>query len=141
MDPNTLIVTALTAGATGALQETAGTAIKYAHQAFTNLLRRKFQKDPKATLALESHTEDPQTWQKPLEKSIKETGAAQDEEILAAAQKLLELIQSQKPSAKYNVEIKGNVQGFVQGDHAAVTMNFEESPPQKRKLKKPSKKS
>lgn len=140
MDPNTLIVSALTAGATGALQETAGTAIKYAYQAFTNLLRRKFQKDPKATLALESHTEDPQTWQKPLEKSIKETGAAQDEEILAAAQKLLELIQSQKPSAKYNVEIKGNVQGLVQGDHARVTMNFDETP-KKRKPRKLDRKS
>ena len=139
MDPVTLIISALTAGATGALQETAGTAIRYAHQGFTNLLRQKFQKDAKATLALESHTEDPQTWQKPLEKSIKETGAAQDEEIVAAAQKLLELIQSQKPSTKYNVKINGNIQGLVQGDHARVTMNFDEAP-KKRKPRKPDRK-
>jgi len=136
MDPITLIISALTAGATAALQETAGTAIKYAHQGLANLLRQKFQKDPKATLALESHTEDPQTWQKPLEKSIIETGAAQDEEILAAAQKLLELIQSQKPSAKYNLKINGNVQGLVQGDDADVTMNFNEPPKTQKKKKK-----
>lgn len=140
MDPITLIVTALAAGATTALQETAGKAIKDAYQGLTTLLKQKFAKDPKATIALESHAEDPQTWQKPLEKSIRETGVAQDQEVLLAAQKMLELIESQKSSPKYDVDIRGNVKGFVQGDHANVTMNFDESP-QERKQRKPPKKS
>jgi hypothetical protein len=140
MDPITLIVTALAAGATTALQETAGTAIKDAYQGLTTLLKQKFAKDPKATIALESHAEDPQTWQKPLEKSIRETGVAEDQDVLSAAQKMLELIQSQKSSPKYAVDIRGNVKGFVQGDHANVTMNFDETPP-KQKQRKPPKKS
>jgi hypothetical protein len=140
MDPITLIVSALTAGATAALQETAGTAIKDAYQGLTTLIKQKFKKDPKATAVLEGHAEDPETWQKPLEKSLQQTAAAQDKDILIAAQKLLELVQSQKSSPKYDVRIRGNVKGFIQGDHATVTMNFEESP-QKRKPKKPSKKS
>ncbi len=135
MDPITLIVSALTAGASAALQETAGTAIKDAYQGLAALLRQKFKKDPKATVALDSHAEDPQTWQKSLEKSIRETGAAEDQEILLAAQKILELAQSQKSSPKYDVTIDGNVQGFVQGDNAAVTMNFNE-PAKKQKKKK-----
>jgi hypothetical protein len=138
MDAITLIVSALTAGATAALQETAGTAIKDAYQGLTSLLKQKFQKDPKASVALESHAEDPQTWQKPLEKSLQQTGAAEDQEVLVAAQKILELLQSQKSASKYDVKIDGNVQGFVQGDHAQVTMNFDETP-KKRKPKKSSK--
>ena len=135
MDPITLIVAALTAGATAALQETAGTAIKDAYQGLVALIKEKFGKDPKAAAALEGHAEDPETWQKPLEKAIRQTGAAGDEQIQLAAQKLLELLQAQKLSPKYNVEITGNVHGFVQGDHAKVTMNFDK-PATKRKKKK-----
>jgi hypothetical protein len=135
MDPIALILSALTAGATAALQETTGTAIKDAYQGLTGLLKQKFKKDPKAMAALEGHAEDPDTWQKPLEKSVRETGAAKDEQIQLAAQKLLEVLQVQKSLPKYNVEITGDVQGFVQGDHANVTMNFDK-PVEKRKKKR-----
>jgi hypothetical protein len=135
MDPINLIVSALTAGATAALQETAGTVIKDAYQGLTTLLKQKFKKDPKAIATLEGHAEDPETWQKPLEKSLRETGAVEDEQIRLASQKLLELLQLQKSSPKYAVEIKGNVKGLVQGDHAKVTMNFDR-PAEKRKKRK-----
>lgn len=135
MDAITLILSALTAGATAALQETAGTAIKDAYHGLTTLIGKKFNKDPKATAALDGHAEDPQTWQKPLEKSIRETGVSKDEEILSAAQKLLELVQAQKSSPKFAVEIKGDIQGLVQGDHARVTMNFDKVAPKRKKRK------
>ena len=124
MDPVSLIISALTAGAVAGLQETAGTAIKDAYQSLVFLLQEKNRKDPKAKAVLEGHAEDPNTWQKPLEKSIQESGAAEDKEILLAAQKIIELMQSQKSSPKYDVKIEGNVQGIVQGDKAKVTMNF-----------------
>ena len=136
MDPITLIVSALTAGATAALQETAGTAIKDAYQGLVTLLKGKFIKDPKAKAALDGHTEDPETWEKPLEKSLRETKAVEDQEILAAAQMLLKLIDPQNSSHKYDVEIHGDVQGFVQGDEAKVTMNFNQ-PDKKQRKKKP----
>jgi hypothetical protein len=139
MDPVTIILSALTVGATAALQETAGVAIKDAYQGLTSLIKKKFNKDLKATAALDGHSEDPTTWQKPLEKSIRETGADNDKEILAAAQKLLELIKSQKSSPKYDVDIKGNVQGFVQGDDARVTMNFDKSIPEPKRKKQAKK--
>jgi hypothetical protein len=34
----------------------------------------------------------------------------------------------QAASGKYNVQITGKVQGYVQGDHANVTMNFNSDP-------------
>ncbi|HSL46713.1 MAG TPA: hypothetical protein VK897_24975 [Anaerolineales bacterium] len=136
MDPITLIVSALTAGATAALQETAGTAIKDAYQGLIALVKQKFSKDPKAVTALDGDAEDLDTWQKALEKSIRETGAAEDEQILLAAQNLLKLLQSQESTPKYNVEITGDVQGFVQGDHTNVTMNFDKPSPKPKKRKK-----
>ena len=139
MDPVGMLVSALTTGAVMALQETAGTAIKDAYQGLVKLVGKRFAKDPKASAALEGSKEDPETWQKPLEKSIRETGAADDKEILALAQKLLQLTEDQKSSTTYNVKISGNVQGLVQGDHATVTMTFEDSPkaaPKNRKKKK-----
>ncbi|MCC6569781.1 MAG: hypothetical protein IT315_11145 [Anaerolineales bacterium] len=138
MEPVTLIVSALTAGATAALQETAGTAIKDAYQGLAGLVRKKFGKDTKAKTALDGSKEDPETWQKPLEKSVQESGIANDKEILGLAQELIKLLKSQNPSSKYNVKIKGSKQ-IVVGDNAKVTMNLNEQP-RKLKTRKPSKK-
>src|SRR5690349_10519961 len=93
MDPLTLIISALTAGAIAALQETTGTAIKDAYQGLIALLKQKFRKDPKATAALQGHAKDPETWQKSLEKAIKDKGLISDKAILEQAQKLHELLQ------------------------------------------------
>lgn len=133
MDPISMLVSALTTGAVMALQETAGTAIKDAYQGLVNLIGKRLAKDPKATAALEGHKEDPETWQKPLEKSLRESNVAEDPEVLALAQKLLQLTESQKASPKYNVKVTGDVQGFVQGDHATVSMNFEETKKSRKK--------
>jgi hypothetical protein len=135
MDAIALILSALTAGATLAVQETAGTAIRDAYQGLVNLIKRKFNKDTEAAAVLDKHAEDPETWEKPLAKTIRAHAVSSDLEILQAAEKLMTLIQSQKPASKYNVSITGNVQGMVQGDHTKVTMNFTDSP-KKRTSKK-----
>lgn len=139
MDPVSMLVSALTTGAVMAVQETAGIAIKDAYQGLVKLVGKRFAKDPKAAAALEGSQEDPETWQKPLEKSIRETKIAEDQEILALAQKLLQLTEERKSSSTYNVKISGRVQGLVQGNHANVTMTFDETPKensQSRKKKK-----
>lgn len=133
MDPVSLIVSALTAGAGAVLQETAGTVIKDAYQRLVSLVKKKFGKDTKAVAALEGHAEDSNTWQKPLEKSIQESGVAEDKDVLEAAKKLLELIQLKESFPKYDVEIEGDVQGFVQGDNAKVTINFNKPEREKKK--------
>jgi hypothetical protein len=135
MDPVGMLVSALTTGAAMALQETGGTAIKEAYRGLVNLVRKRFDNNPKATAALEGASEDPETWQKPLEKSIRESNVAEDQEILALAQKLLQLSEAQKSGPKYNVKVSGNVQGFVQGDHATVSMDFTETPKNRKKKK------
>jgi len=134
MDPIALILSALTAGAVAALQETVGTAIKDAYKGLVKLISAKFKTDAKAKAILKNFEEDPETWEKPLAKALKELEAIEDKKILATAQKLLELVQSQDPSSKkYEVRINGEVQGLIQGDHAKATMNFNEAPTKRKK--------
>ncbi len=135
MDPVTLILTALATGAAASLQETATQAVKDAYAGLKALVSKCFQGNPKAEVALQAHAEDPQTWQKPMEQAIKDTGADKNEELLKMAKDLMALLdESQAKGAKYNVQFSGDVKGVSQGDHNTVTMTFNETPePKKRK--------
>jgi hypothetical protein len=132
MDPITLILSALAAGAAAALQETVGQAVKDAYAGLKALIVRKFADKPPAKTALDEYEKEPEVWKKPLEQALNETGANQDEKIIQAAQKLMELVDPRQAAAgKYIVQISGNVQGLVQGDNAKVEMHFEDPPKDK----------
>jgi hypothetical protein len=129
MEPITLIITALTAGATAGAQAVAGEAIKDTYHGLKTLIRRKFAGKPEAEIALAKYEEKPQVWEAPLKEALAETDADQDEEIIQAAQKIMTLVSPQQAAmGKYNIQITGNVQGFVQGDDAQVTMTFGDKP-------------
>jgi hypothetical protein len=72
------------------------------------------------------YEKDKETWQKPLQKSLVETGADHDEAIIRQAQQVLKLVNPQQASqGKYNVQI-GEGKGIVIGDYAQVTQTFEQ---------------
>lgn len=125
MDPITLIVTALVAG----VANTANQAVKDAYNGLKTLILRKFADKPKAQEILEDHEQDPETYEKPLKKALTEAHLEEDQAILEAAQRVMALVQPQQAAmGKYNIQITGNVQGFAQGDHQQVTMNFGNAP-------------
>jgi hypothetical protein len=97
MDPLSLIVAALTAGAAAAAKDTAGAAIKDGYQGLKALILRKLAGIPAATVVLEEHEKDPETYDAPLKKKLAEASADQDATILQAARALLE--QAGAPSA------------------------------------------
>lgn len=134
IDPVTLIVSALTAGATAALQETAGTAVKDAYQGLAGLVRKKFGGDEKAKASLA----DPRkikSRKKVLEKSIIQKGLGQDKDILKQAKKLQKLLSASGFTQNSIVNLKGNVNGFVNENKGSVVMNFT-SPPKKQSKNK-----
>jgi hypothetical protein len=90
MDPLSLIVAALTAGAAAAAKDTAGAAIKDGYQGLKALLQRKLAGNQAATVVLEEHAKDPDTFDAPLRKKLAEAALDQDPEIRHAAQMLLE---------------------------------------------------
>lgn len=132
MDPLTLILTALTAGATASFKDTANQTVKDAYNGLKVLIKSKFAGKPDAEMALVQHEKKPDVWKAPLEEGLKETGVDRDQDIIAAAQQLMKLVQPQQAAmGKYNVQIAGNVQGYAQGDNQQVTMNFGSEPKEK----------
>lgn len=89
MDPVTLIVAALVAGTVRSVDGVADQSLKDAYAGLKGLLKRFFKDRPAAEMVLEEHGKDPATYVIPLEKHLLETGAAQDAQVLEAAQKLL----------------------------------------------------
>jgi tetratricopeptide (TPR) repeat protein len=102
VDPVSLIVAALAAGAAAGGKDVASSELKNVYNGLTALLVKRFRKhtanQPTATPALpadpvamlEAHETKPDSWKAPLEQALKATGADQDQEILAAAKAILE---------------------------------------------------
>jgi hypothetical protein len=129
MDPITLILTALVAGAAAGAQGTASDAIKDAYRGLKALLQRKFAGKPQAELALTEHETDPETWEKPLKKALTEAGTDKDEEVIKAAQAIMAQVDPERAAmGKYRVDFHGTAQGTVVGDRNTVTQTFSDKP-------------
>lgn len=124
MDPVTLIVTALGAGALTGTGEVATTAVKDAYMSLKKLVSSKLAGTPSAELVLAEHEADPETFEKPLTKLVRDNGFAQDKTVIAAAALLLDLLDAPGARAgKYVVDVR-NSPGTVIGDKAHVTQTF-----------------
>ncbi len=128
MDPITLIVMALAAGATSgaleALKDDAKEKASAAYGKLRDLVQRRFSGNARAENALVDHQDDPETYKAPLAKQLTESGAADDEELLAAAQAVMDLVDPKgAQTGKYNVTISGS-KGFQVGDHNTQTNTF-----------------
>ncbi len=119
MDPVSMIVAALAAGATEATKDTVSQVVKDAYAGLKALIQSRFANKPQAELALVEFEKDPDTWEKPLQKSLVAAGVDADETIIEHAQRVLQLVQPQQYSqGKYHVQVTGNVQGQIVGDDA-----------------------
>lgn len=124
MEPTSLILAALVAGAAAAAKDTASQAIKDAYAGLKALVQKRFADKPEAETALVQHEKKPDVWKEPLKDALTETGANQDEEIIRQAQQVMKLVNPQQASqGKYNIQI-GEGKGIVIGDNAQVTQTF-----------------
>jgi hypothetical protein len=132
MEPITLIMTALATGLAAGVSAVATETVTDTYRGLKVLIQRKFVGKPEAEIALAKYEEKPQVWEAPLRDALAETDADKDEEIIQAAQQLMSLLDPEQAAmGRYNVQITGTVQGFVQGDHAEVIMYFGESSDEK----------
>ena len=124
MDPVTVIVSALVAGAAAGAKDTASQAVKDAYNGLKTLIQQRFSGKPEAEMALAQHEKKPEVWEAPLKDALVNTGVDKDKAILQSAEKLLKLVQPQQVGmGKYSVQI-GEAQGVVVGDQAQVEMTF-----------------
>jgi hypothetical protein len=124
MDPVTLIVTALAAGAASALQDDAKDAVKAVYARLRDMLRVRFSGRRVGELALAEHEAAPGMWEPQLRAELAATGAESDAELVDAAQALLSLVDpAGVRGGKYYVSIRGG-QGIQVGDHNTQTNTF-----------------
>jgi hypothetical protein len=117
MEPISVIIAALGAGAIAATKDTAGTAVKDAYQGLKTLIKKRFESEPKAQMVLEEHETDPETYEAPLKKKLAEAGIDKDEDIIKLAQELLKQAKPEESGAgKYNTVFQGEVKGIQVGD-------------------------
>jgi hypothetical protein len=128
MDPVTLIVGALAAGALKGAGETAGTAVKDAYGALRRLIASRFAGRPAAELALAEHESDPNAYQAPLAKHVRESGLAQDGAVVSAAQELMALLDADGSRAGKYVVAVHDAQGVQIGDRNTQSNVFNGPP-------------
>lgn len=122
MDPISLILAALVAGAT----KTAGDVAKDAYDGLKALIKRKFADNERAKMALDEYEKDPETGKALLKKKLTETKIDEHDEIFKVAQKLMEQLHPQEAAeGKFNVQISGGeVKGFTQQNTGTINQNF-----------------
>jgi hypothetical protein len=117
MDPITLIVTALAAGAALGIKDTASAMVKDAYAGLKALAGKRLGGGPDAELVLARHEKAPETWRAPLMAELTETGADRDRDLIAAARALLDLVgEAGGGAGKYMVDVRAG-QGVQTGDH------------------------
>lgn len=132
MDPvATAIIVALSAGAIGGLTEASKTAITDAYTTLTSLLHKKFGGKSDVVQAVTQLEAKPESTsrQGTLQEELLTVNADHDQELLAAAQHVLALIQPQQAGVgKFTIQNNAPVQGQNVGDHNTNTQQFGELP-------------
>jgi hypothetical protein len=115
MDPVTLVEGALAAGAVLVAKDTATLAVSDAYAGVKARVRQLLAGNAKAELILDGHEESPQTWVQPLRAELSAVDI--DDELIAAAQALMELVDPAGSHAgKYNIS-GGSVESSQLGDN------------------------
>jgi RIP homotypic interaction motif len=121
MDPIPLIVTALAAGAAAALQDGAKSAVKTGYAQLRELAKKRFKNSAGGEYLLHKHEMAPDTWHAPLTAELAEAGAANDDDLITAAQELMKLLDTAGSQAgKYLVSMQTS-HGVQIGDHNTQT--------------------
>jgi P2-related tail formation protein len=128
MDPLSLILTAVAAGASAALKESAADVVKGAYEKLRGLLRAKLGGRPRGEMVLEAYEEDPDSAEKLFGKELRESGADADEQIIEAAKELADLV-APEASRSYtmNVQNLGPVSRQINIQHAE-NVGFDDDP-------------
>ena len=129
MDPLTLILAALTAGAAAGGQALVTDAIKDTYTGLKTLIQQKFAGKPSAEVALTEHETDPKTWAAPLKKALAQEHVDQDPAIREAAQRLLDQIKAQ-PGGEQHIQqaIGSYIAQADRGSSATVNVNRPKEP-------------
>ncbi|MFI5689893.1 hypothetical protein [Streptomyces sp. NPDC051636] len=127
MEPVSLIIAALAAGTAAGLtdvaQESVRNAVRSAHRDLRERVRARLAGREDGNLVLDRFDREPDTWERPLQSELVAAGAAEDAELIAAAQRVLtEAGRAPETGPKYRTNFHGEVGSAVIGDAARVNV-------------------
>ena len=128
MDPISLILAALGAGALAGAKDTAGTAVKDAYQGLKTLIKKKFEGDVLGQAMVDAKPEEIKQAEGLLKDKITKAGADQEQEIIKVAQDLLDQVKEQPGGQEIINQTQTNTVSGV-----TVGGNFEFKPVQEGK--------
>lgn len=128
MDPVTLIVAALGAGATAGLSGTTSTAIQDAYGGLRDAIRRRLSRDERsgeqAVAVLDAHATDPEAERDRMTETLAASGVSADAEVVAAARGLLAMVDpAGDRGGKYIVDAS-QAKGVYIGDYGTQHNTF-----------------
>ena len=128
MDPVSLIVAALAAGAVAGAQNTATEVVKDAYAGLKALVRSRLAGRVAGEVALNQHEAKPEQWGPALQAELVEVDAGRDAPTVDAAQRLFALLDAAGTQAgKYQVDLRGAA-GVQVGDGNTQANTFGAAP-------------
>ncbi|MCC5644002.1 hypothetical protein LC607_13805 [Nostoc sp. CHAB 5824] len=129
MEPISIIIAALGAGAIAAAKDTAGTAVKDTYQGLKTLIKQRFANQGKEddSNIVDKHEKklDSEAVKALLKEELINLGVDKDAEIIQLAQELLKQEKPEESAAgKYNTVFQGEVKGIQVGDSNTQTNTF-----------------
>lgn len=125
MEPTSLIIAALIAGATAAAKDTAGKAVKDAYEGLKTLIKKKFtdkeKKDECYLVDKQEREPKSETVKALLKEEIIKAGIDQDEEVLKKAEAFKKLLESSSQSQDIS-----EIQQIFNNQMQAETMNVQQ---------------
>jgi hypothetical protein len=122
MDPITLIISALVAGATAGLKDTASNVVKDAYNSLKKLIIKDTDNTKQAESAIQVLEANPLEKNQQLEMVLRDK--RDNAEILNLSIRLLELINSDKSQTGKPTITINNSQGINLGNNNSITQNF-----------------
>jgi hypothetical protein len=116
-----VISVALAAGASAGLRDTTSVAVRDAYVGLKSLLGRRMADRDEVRLALEADEVEPEVWQTRIGDALVDSGAANDEEVVALAERLLALADPAR-AAQFDIKVGTNY-GAIGTFSAPVTFN------------------
>jgi hypothetical protein len=112
-----VVLAALAAGAGVGVSDAAKAAVLDAYGGLHTAIRRRLAGRRKSQQVLEAITSEPDVWRAEVAAVLEESGAAGDEDVLAAARRLLAVADPDGTAAgKYHVDAR-EARGVQVGDH------------------------
>jgi hypothetical protein len=124
VEPISLILAALAAGASAGISGTVSRAVQDSYAGLRAKVVDALRGDPESVKVLERHETQPQLFHDEMRQLVSAQGLHEDQGLLQAAQLFLALVDpAGAAKGRYSIDARDS-QGLIAGDHNTVTQHF-----------------